>query len=108
VIPALIKKCVDANLQGKKEIFVWGTGRATREFLYIEDAAKAIILAAEKYDKSEPVNIGAGFEISIWELVDSIVRLTEFWGQVIWVTTKPDGQPGRLLDTTRALQEFGF
>jgi GDP-L-fucose synthase len=106
VIPALIKKCVDANLQGKKEIFVWGTGKTTRKFLYVEDAAEAILLAAEKYDKSEPVNTGAGFEISIRELVDLIVRVTGFQEQVIWDTTKPDGQPRRLLDT-RALQEFG-
>jgi len=108
VIPALIKKCVDANLQGDKEIVVWGTGNATREFLYVEDAAEAVVLAAERYEKSEPVNIGAGFEISIRELVDLIVELTGFPGRVIWDGTKPDGQPRRLLDTTRAFQEFGF
>lgn len=108
VIPALIKKCVDGSLRGEKEIVVWGTGKATREFLYVEDAAEAIVLATKKYDQSEPVNIGAGFEISIRDLVDLIVQLTGFPGRVIWDPTKPDGQPRRLLDTTRAFQEFGF
>lgn len=108
VIPALIKKCIDANLQGEKEIIVWGTGRATREFLYVEDAAEAIVLAAERYDKSEPVNIGAGFEIPIRELVELITQLTGFSGRIIWDGSKPDGQPRRLLDTTRAFEEFGF
>ncbi|MHB8910403.1 MAG: GDP-L-fucose synthase family protein [Syntrophales bacterium] len=108
VIPALIKKCVDAVSRGDKEIIVWGTGNATREFFYVEDAAEAIALAAEKYDKPEPVNIGAGFEISIRELVGLIVELTGFQGRVVWDATKPDGQPRRMLDTTRALKEFGF
>jgi len=108
VIPALIKKCIDATLQHEKEIVVWGTGEATREFLYVEDAAEAIVLAAERYEKSEPVNIGAGFEISIRELVDLIVELIGFPGRVIWDGTKPDGQPRRLLDTTRAFKEFNF
>ncbi len=108
VIPALIKKCVDAARQGDEEIVVWGTGDATREFFYVEDAAEAIALATEKYDKSEPVNIGAGFEISIKELVGLIVELTGFQGRVVWDASKPDGQPRRMLDTTRALQEFGF
>ncbi len=108
VIPALIKKCVDANRQREEEIVVWGTGKATREFLYVEDAAEAIVLAAERFDKSDPVNIGAGFEISIRELVDLIVRMTKYTGRVVWDVTRPDGQPRRLLDTTRAFQEFGF
>jgi GDP-L-fucose synthase len=108
VIPALIKKCVDAVQQGDDEIVVWGTGAATREFFYVEDAAEAIALATEKYDKSDPVNIGAGFEISIRELVTLIVELTGFKGRVVWDASKPDGQPRRMLDTTRALTEFGF
>jgi len=108
VIPALIKRFVDAVRTGEKEIIVWGTGKATREFFYVEDAAEAIILAMEKYNKSEPVNIGAGFEISIRDLVDLIVELTGFTGKVIWDATKPDGQPRRMLDTSKAFQEFGF
>ena len=108
VIPALIKKCVDAMANGEKEIVVWGTGKATREFFYVEDAAEAIILAMEHYDKGEPVNIGAGFEISIRDLVDLIVELTGFTGKVTWDATKPDGQPRRMLDTARAAAEFGF
>jgi GDP-L-fucose synthase len=108
VIPALIKKCVDAVRQGDDEIVVWGTGAATREFFYVEDAAEAIALATEKYDKSDPVNIGAGFEISIRDLVTLIVELTGFKGRVVWDASKPDGQPRRMLDTTRALKEFGF
>ena len=108
VIPALIKKCVDAIKNFDPEIVVWGTGRATREFFYVEDAADAIIRATEDYNKSEPVNIGAGFEISIRELVDLIVELTGFQGRVVWDNDKPDGQPRRMLDTTRAREEFGF
>ena len=108
VIPALIKKCVAANLNNEKEILVWGTGEATREFFYVEDAADAIILATEKYNKSDPVNIGAGFEISIKELVGLIVELTGFEGRIIWDTSKPDGQPRRMLDTTKALRKFDF
>ncbi len=108
VIPALIKKCVDAIRDGADEIVVWGTGEATREFFYVEDAADAIILAMEQFDKSEPVNIGAGFEISIKDLVDLIVELSGFKGRVAWDKTKPDGQPRRMLDTARARQEFGF
>lgn len=108
VIPALIKKCVDAMASGESEIVVWGTGKATREFFYVEDAAEAIILAMERYNRSEPVNIGAGFEISIRELVDLIVELTGFAGKVAWDTTRPDGQPRRMLDTTTARDEFGF
>ena len=108
VIPARIKKCVDALRSGATKITVWGTGKATREFLYVEDAAEGIILATEKYDKPEPVNLGAGFEISIRDLVSIIARLTGFKGEIIWDATKPDGQPRRCLDTGRAYHEFGF
>ena len=108
VIPALIKKCVDARRKKDQEIIVWGTGKATREFFYVEDAAEAIVLATEKYNKSEPVNIGAGFEISIRDLTELIVELTGFQGKITWDATKPDGQPRRMLDTTRARNEFGF
>ena len=108
VIPALIKKCVDARNKGGKTIEVWGTGRATREFFYVEDAARAIVEATEKYNKSEPVNIGAGFEISIKDLAELIVELTGYKGQIVWNSSQPDGQPRRMLDTTRAYQEFGF
>ena len=108
VIPALIKKCADAVDRGDPEIVVWGTGGATREFFYVEDAAEAICLATEHYDKPEPVNIGAGFEISIRELVGLIVDLTGFKGRIVWDASKPDGQPRRMLDTSRAFREFGF
>ena len=108
VIPALIKKCIDAIDQGKNEIVVWGTGKPTREFIYVEDATEGILLAAERYNKSEPVNIGAGFEIKIKDLVNKIVKLTGFSGKVVWDTCKPDGQPRRMLDTTKAKKEFGF
>ena len=87
---------------------VWGTGNSSREFLYVEDAAEGIIAAAEKYDKADPVNLGTGTEITIKELVKLIARLTDFEGQVVWDTTKPDGQPRRCLDTSRAEKEFGF
>jgi len=108
VIPALIKKCVDAILNREDEIVVWGTGKVTREFIYVEDAAEGIILATEGYNRSDPVNIGAGFEISIEDLVHLIVELTGFKGRIVWDKTKPDGQPRRMLDTTRAFKEFGF
>jgi GDP-L-fucose synthase len=108
VIPALIKKCVDAVNEGKDEIVVWGTGNATREFLYVEDCAEAIVLAAEKYNGSDPVNIGSGFEISIKDLAKLIAELTGFKGRIVWDTTKPDGQPRRRLDTTKAEKYFGF
>jgi len=108
VIPALIKKCFDAKIKKKDHINVWGTGKATREFLYVDDAARGIILAAEKYNRSDPVNIGAGFEISVKDLVRKIVWLTGFKGKVIWDKTKPDGQPRRRLDTKRAKKEFRF
>jgi GDP-L-fucose synthase len=108
VIPALIKKCADANRDGINEITVWGTGKPTREFLYVQDAAEALVLAAEKYNKPEPVNIGAGFEISIKELTELIIELTGFKGRVVWDPTQPDGQPRRMLDTSKAQAEFGF
>lgn len=108
VIPALIKKCFDAIDEKKKEIIVWGSGKATREFLYVEDCAEGILLASQHYNRSEPVNIGAGFEISIKELTSLIVRLTGFKGTIIWDTTKPDGQPRRSLNTKKAFKEFGF
>lgn len=108
VIPALIKKCFDAIKNNEKEIVVWGTGKSTREFLYVEDAAEGILLATEKYNKSDPVNLGAGFEISIKDLVELVVKLTGFKGEISWDTTKPDGQPRRRLDTSKAFKEFGF
>lgn len=108
VIPALIRKCLDAIENGRDEIVVWGTGKPTREFLYVEDAAEGIIMAAERYNKSDPVNLGAGFEISIKDLVELIARLTGFKGKILWDTSKPDGQPRRMLDTSKAEKEFGF
>jgi GDP-L-fucose synthase len=108
VIPALIKKCINAITNNDSQITVWGTGKATREFLYVEDAAEGILLATERYNKPDPVNLGAGFEISIKDLVELIARLTGFKGKIIWDTSKPDGQPRRMLDTTRAFKEFGF
>jgi len=116
VIPALIKKFIDAQAQAQPQphpypepsITVWGTGKPTREFLYVEDAAEGILLATEKYNKSEPVNLGAGFEISIKDLAELIAKLTDFKGKIIWDTTKPDGQPRRCLDTSKAEKEFGF
>lgn len=108
VIPALIKKCFDAIAGNKDEIVVWGTGKATREFLYVEDAAEGIVLSAERYDGSEPVNLGAGFEISIKDIAGKIAEMTGFKGRVVWDTSKPDGQPRRMLDTSRADKQFGF
>ena len=108
VIPALIRKCIEAREQRADHIVVWGTGQATREFLYVEDAAEGILLAAERYDGSEPVNIGSGMEISIRDLVHLIARLTRFEGEIVWDASKPDGQPRRCLDTSRAEQLFGF
>jgi GDP-L-fucose synthase len=108
VIPALIKKCVDAIEEGRDEIEVWGTGSASREFLYVEDAAEGIVLATEKYDRPEPVNIGSGVEIAIRDLVTLIAELTGFDGRIVWDATKPDGQPRRCLDTSRAQKEFAF
>lgn len=108
VISALIKKCFDAVKEDNDEIIIWGTGKATREFLYVEDCAEAIILATEKYNKPEPVNIGAGFEISIKDLVYLIMELVGFKGRVLRDTSKPDGQPRRILDVSKAKEEFGF
>lgn len=108
VIPALIKKVYDAKENNDDHIAVWGTGKATREFLYIEDCAEAIVLATEKYNKPDPVNVGAGFEISIKDLIQLIVNLMEFKGDIKWDATKPDGQPRRMLDISRAKEEFGF
>lgn len=108
VIPALIKKCIDAVRENDDTITVWGTGKPTREFLYVEDAAEGIVLATQKYNKPEPVNLGAGFEISIKDLVKLIVKLTGFRREIVWDKTKPDGQPRRCLDTTKAHKEFGF
>jgi len=108
VIPALIKKCCDAIKNKERDIVVWGSGKATREFIYAEDCAEAIALATEKYDGSEPVNLGAGFEISIKNLAELIVKLSGYKGKISWDSSKPDGQPRRMLDTTRAKKEFGF
>ena len=108
VIPALIRKCIEANEAGLEEIEVWGDGSPTREFLYIEDAAEGILLAAEKYNGPEPVNLGSGYEISIKDLVKLIARLTGYKGSLIWDTSKPNGQPRRALDTNRACNYFGF
>ena len=108
VIPALIRKCVEAKQRGDEEIVVWGTGFPTREFLYAGDAAEGIALAAENYNGSEPVNLGSGMEISIKDLVELIVKLTGFEGKVIWDKSKPDGQPRRALDVSRAKDYFGF
>lgn len=108
VIPALIKKCIDAREASAAEIEVWGSGSASREFLYVDDAAEGIVLAAERYNGAEPINLGVGREITIRELVELIARLTRFEGRIHWDATKPDGQPRRALDTSRAREEFGF
>jgi GDP-L-fucose synthase len=108
VVAALTKKMVDAKLNGRNEVVVWGTGKASREFLYVEDAAEGIVLATEKYDKPDPVNTGAGKEIKISELVSLIVELTRYKGKILWDSSKPDGQPRRCLDTSKARTEFGF
>lgn len=108
VIPALIRKFVEATRNGEDQIVCWGTGVATREFLHADDCARGIVLAAEKYDKSEPVNLGAGFEISIRDLAEKIAALTEFKGHLVWDASQPDGQPRRLLEVSRAECEFGF
>ena len=108
VIPALIKKFYEAKKDNEPEVIVWGTGNATREFFYVEDCAEAIVLATEKYDRPDPVNIGAGFEISIKKLATSIKELIGYEGKITWDTSKPDGQPRRCLDVSRAKREFGF
>ncbi len=108
VIPALIRKCIEAREAGAKKIEVWGTGNASREFLYVDDCAEAIVSAAASYNEAEPVNIGAGFEIKIADLVKLITRLTVFEGEIHWLTDKPDGQPRRSLDVSVAREKFGF
>ena len=108
VIPALIRKCMEAVAQGRPEIEVWGTGTATREFLYAGDCAEAIVLAAERYDGADPVNLGSGEEISIHDLATTIAELVGYEGELAWDPTKPDGQPRRRLDTSRAKELFGF
>jgi GDP-L-fucose synthase len=108
VIPALIRKCLEAAEAGASEVVIWGSGTATREFLFVEDCAEGIVLATERYDAAEPVNIGAGFEIAIRELAELIADLTGFSGTLTFDRTKPDGQPRRMLDVTRAEQQFGF
>jgi len=108
VIPALVRKCLEAAETGAPAVLCWGTGNATREFLFVEDCAEAIVLATERYDDPEPVNIGAGFEIGIRELAELIAGLTGFTGTLSFDRTKPDGQPRRMLDVTRAERRFGF
>ena len=108
VIPALIKKIFDAKKENKDFVEVWGTGKATREFFYVEDAAEGIVLATENYDKPEPVNLGSGMEISIKDLVELICKIMGFNGKIRWDESKPDGQPRRMLDISRAEKEFGF
>jgi GDP-L-fucose synthase len=108
VVPALIKKCIDARDAGADHIEVWGSGSASREFLYVDDAAEGIVLGAERYDGADPLNLGVASEITIRELVELIVRLTGFSGEIRWDASKPDGQPRRALDTSRAQKELGF
>jgi GDP-L-fucose synthase len=108
VIPALIRKAIEARDQNAPSMQVWGTGSATREFLYVDDAARGIVLAAERYDKAEPVNLGSSTEISIRDLVTLIAKVTGFKGEIVWDSTKPDGQPRRKLNVDRARREFGF
>lgn len=108
VIPALIRKFVEAKERGDHQVVAWGTGSATREFLYVDDAAEGIALATERYEKADPVNLGSSFEISIRDLTHMIGEMVGFEGEVVWDATKPDGQPRRKLDTSRAEQEFGF
>lgn len=108
VIPAIIRKCVEAVRRGDSRITLWGTGNATREFLHVDDAAEGVLLASERYDAGDPVNLGAGMEIRIQDLAQRIAQLTGFHGELVWDSSKPDGQPRRSLDTTRAEQFFGF
>jgi GDP-L-fucose synthase len=108
VLPALIKKVYDAKQEKKPYVEVWGTGRATREFLYAEDAAEGVVRATEIYEKPDPVNLGSGLEISIKNLLELICRIMDYHGEIRWDTTKPDGQPRRMLDVSRAEREFGF
>jgi len=108
VIPAMIRKFIEAMARGDREVVLWGDGTPTREFLYVDDCAEALLLAAQRYDESEPVNLGAGFEISMRELAQTIARLTGYAGSIRWDTSRPNGQPRRMLDTTRARERFGF
>ena len=108
VIPALIRKMVEAKESGAREVEIWGTGKASREFLYVDDCARAIVLASERYDEGDPVNLGTGREISIRDLTTLIAELVGFEGELVWDPTKPDGQPRRCLDTMRAREKFGF
>jgi GDP-L-fucose synthase len=108
VVPALIRKCVEAVEAGREEIVLWGDGSPTREFLYVEDAAEGVFLAAERYDGSDPVNLGSGMEISILDLATMIAEMTGFEGRIVWDTKQPNGQPRRFLDVSRAEREFGF
>lgn len=108
VIPALIRKCVEARNRGDQQIIAWGTGAASREFLYVEDCAEGLVLALEKYDSPEPMNLGSGREITIHDLTYLIAKLTGFTGQIVWDKTKPDGQPRRCLDVSRATEQIGF
>jgi GDP-L-fucose synthase len=108
VIPAMIRKCINAVRANERQIVLWGTGKPTREFLYVEDAAEGILLAAERYDSSDPVNLGSGMEISIFDLAMKISGMCGFTGEIVWDTTQPDGQPRRALDVTRAERYFGF
>ena len=108
VIPALIRKCIEARDRGDKKITAWGTGSASREFLYVEDCAEGLVSALEKYDSPEPINLGSGREISIRDLTNLVARLAGFNGEILWDTTKPDGQPRRCLDVTRAREQIGF
>jgi GDP-L-fucose synthase len=108
VIPAMIRKFVDAKREGAPSVPLWGTGSPTREFLYVDDAARGIVLATERYDGPEPVNLGSGEEISIGDLATTIAELVGYEGQLAWDPSKPDGQPRRQLDTTRARELFGF
>jgi GDP-L-fucose synthase len=108
VIPAFVRKFTEAVRRGDEQVTVWGTGKASREFLYVEDAAEGIIAATERYDKPAPVNLGSGKEITIKDLVDEVAKISGFKGRIVWDASKPDGQPRRCLDTTRAKVEFGF
>jgi GDP-L-fucose synthase len=108
VVPALILKCLGAIKRGDSEVVLWGDGTPTREFLYVKDCAEAIVLATERYEGDEPVNVGAGFEVSIRSLAETVAELTGFTGRIVWDTSKPNGQPRRMLETSRAKHSFGF
>jgi GDP-L-fucose synthase len=108
IIPAIIRKCVEAKQRGDSEIVAWGTGNVTREFLYVEDCAEGLVSALERYDSSEPLNLGNGREVTIREAIETIARLVGFGGRIVWDATKPDGQPRRCLDVSRAKEILGF